>query len=114
MTTILYYATFLQELEREKRSASDYLYVRGASNLYYDNYDDEYNYIDENDVVESSQNGLLKDLNHIGIKNEDEKDIQVTKKPVHKNDISQRQDFQTITGGVTNLLVSLFINSCCP
>ena len=84
------------------------------SNLYYDNYDDEYNYIDENDVVESSQNELLKDLKHIVIKDQDEKDIQVTKKPVHENDISQRQDFQTITGAVTNSLVSLCINSCCP
>ena len=112
LTTILYYATFLQELERGKRSYPDYLYVRGVSNLYYDNYDDEYNYIDEKDVVESSQNDLLKDLNHIGIEHEDEKGIQATKKLVHKNDISQRQDFQTITGTVTNSLVSLCINSC--
>ena len=102
-----------QEIERGKRSVPDYLYVRGASNLLYDNYDDEYSYIDENDVVQSSQNELLKDLNHIGMKYEDKEDIPESKKPVHKNDISQRQDFDTITGVVKNSLVSLCINSYC-
>ena len=57
-------------------------------------------------MVESSQNELLKDLNRNGIRYEDKENIPVTKKPVHKNDISQRQDFQTIPGAVTNSLVS--------
>ena len=99
---------YVQELQRKQRSIPDYLYVRGTpDNVFYDYFDDDYNYINQEDVDNSSQNEMLEKLHHGGIKHEEDKHILAGQKPINKNNISDKQDIQEISTVVQTSLVSI-------